>query len=80
MVCIGNSIEKGANAAGVVWLLALALMAIVFQRQWVALLRLEPENNPVFKRKHRRFQVIAGALVLVVLACAVGFDVLAGEQ
>jgi len=47
---------------------------------WQSLLRREPESNPAFKGKHRRFQCIAGTIIGVVIVFAVGLGVKAGNR
>ena len=71
------ALDEAQHAVGVKWLLGLVFTGIVSRREWGALLRLEPESNPLFKRKHRKFQVVCAALIMViVLICAIGLSAL----
>jgi len=54
-------------------LFGLIFVLYIARRTWKSLLKQEPETHPGFKQKHRRFQVIAGTCIVVILTSAFSF-------
>jgi hypothetical protein len=71
--------EKAGESLGKMFL-PLIVLGFAARRTWNSLLAKEPEDNPVYKRRHRRFNAIAGTCSIALLLAAIGFGVFAGNR
>jgi hypothetical protein len=71
--------EKAGESLGRM-LIPLILLGFSARHTWKSLLAKEPENEQVYKRRHRRFNVIAGTCSIVFLFAAIGFGLVAGNR
>jgi hypothetical protein len=66
MLYAGRLDELGKIATGLG--LVIVGLAVPADRLWKSILALEPENNPLFKKKHKKFTSVAAACVGAFLA------------
>ena len=71
--------RAGAPLSGI-WVIVLVFIGMSTQRVWVSLIKLEPEGDQRLKRKHRKFQAVVAALIIVALACAIGLGAALGSR
>ncbi len=71
--------EKAGEAVGRM-LIPLIALGFGVRRTWKSLLAREPEGNPVYQLRHRRFNVVGGIWAIVLFVLAVGFGIFAGDR
>lgn len=71
--------EKAGESLGQM-LIPLVVLGFAARRIWNSLLSKEPEDNPVYKSRHRRFYAIAETCGIALLLAALGFGAIAGNR
>lgn len=75
------AIAGGDSGMSQVQLLVVPLFAMGYaaKRSWESLLTKEPEWNPAFRQKHRKFQVVGAWCFVILLGAALGLGVIDGR-
>jgi hypothetical protein len=76
---VAGDSEKAGEALGRM-LIPLIIFGLLAKNAWKALILKEPADNPVFRRRHRTFNVTAGAIATVVLLAAMGLGIITGQK
>ena len=76
---VAGESEKAGEALGGM-LIPLIFFGFLSKRAWEAIMLKEPAENPVFRQRHRLFNVVGGAVGIVVFLTAFGFGITAGER
>lgn len=71
--------ERAGESLGQM-LIPLVVLGFAARRIWNSLLSKEPEDNPVYKSRHRRFYAIAETCGIGLLLAALGFGVVSGNR
>jgi uncharacterized integral membrane protein len=71
--------ERAGESLGKM-LIPLIVLGFAARRTWNSLLSKEPEDNPAYKSRHRRFNAIVGTCSIALLLAALGFGVIAGNR
>ncbi len=71
--------EKAGESLGRM-LIPLIVVGYGARRAWTSLLAKEPEDNPAYKRRHRRFNLIGGVCSVALLVAAIGFGFVTGDR
>jgi hypothetical protein len=78
MLYAGRIDELGKSATGSV--LVIIVLGIFGSRLWKSILAREPESNPLFKAKHKKFTFVAVACVGTLFAVSVLGGIIAGPR
>lgn len=75
------AIAGGDSGKSQIQLLVVPLFAVGYgaKRSWESLLTKEPEWNPAFRQKHRKFQVVWAWCFVILLGAALGYGATVGR-
>ena len=76
---VAGSIERAGQFARH-GLIPIVLLLFGGRVAWKSLLQREPESDPLFRRKHRRFQLAAGIIIGAVIVSAAGLGLTAANR
>jgi hypothetical protein len=75
---VGEDEKAGESLGGM--LIPLIILGFAARNAWKTLRAKEPEDNPVYQLRHRRFNMIGGTCAVALLSFAVGFGIRAGDR